>query len=65
MRLDDPAPGNEAQVDFFYVGRWTDAEARLGGRFDIRTFHDAVLGHGPLPLGTLREAVSRDLGLTA
>jgi len=43
----------------------TDAEARLGGRFDIRTFHDAVLGHGPLPLGTLREAVSRDLGLTA
>ena len=43
----------------------TDAEARLGGRFDIRTFHDAVLGHGPLPLGTLREAVSRDLGPTA
>ena len=42
----------------------TDAEARLGGRFDIRTFHDAVLGHGPLPLGTLREAVSRDLGLS-
>src|SRR5438876_3150325 len=42
----------------------TDAEARLGGRFDIRDFHDAVLGHGPLPLGTLREAVTRDLGLS-
>jgi len=41
-----------------------DAEARLGGRFDVKAFHDAVLGHGPLPLGTLREAVSRDLGLS-
>ena len=41
-----------------------DAEARLGSRFDVRAFHDAVLGHGPLPLGTLREAVSRDLGLS-
>lgn len=26
VRLDDPPPGNEAQVDFFYVGRWTDPE---------------------------------------
>jgi len=29
VRLDDPPPGAEAQVDFFYVGRWLDpAEAR-------------------------------------
>jgi uncharacterized protein (DUF885 family) len=40
-----------------------DVEAALGGRFDIRAFHDAVLGHGPLPLATMREAVSRDLGM--
>jgi uncharacterized protein (DUF885 family) len=26
--------------------------ARDGGGFDIRTFHDAVLGHGSLPLAT-------------
>jgi len=26
---------------------------RDGSDFDIRTFHDAVLGHGSLPLATL------------
>lgn len=40
-----------------------DAARALGGGFDIRTFHDALLGHGALPLGTLREAVARDLDL--
>jgi len=40
-----------------------DAEAALGARFDIKAFHDAVLGHGPLPLATMREAVTRDLAL--
>jgi len=43
------------------------AEAALGARFDLRTFHDTVLGGGALPLtiiekrggrlGRLREAV--------
>jgi transposase len=28
VRLDDPPPGEEAQVDFFYVGRWFDPEAK-------------------------------------
>jgi len=27
IRLDDPAPGEEAQVDFFSVGRWDDPES--------------------------------------
>jgi uncharacterized protein (DUF885 family) len=40
-----------------------DAEAGLGGAFDVRAFHDAVLDHGALPLATLRESVSVDLGL--
>jgi uncharacterized protein (DUF885 family) len=40
-----------------------EAEAKLGAAFDIRRFHDAVLGHGALPLGALREAVTADLGL--
>jgi len=43
----------------------TDAEAALGSRFDIKAFHDAVLGHGPLPLATMRQAVTRDLAITA
>ncbi len=40
-----------------------EAEAVLGASFDIRRFHDAVLGHGALPLSVLRESVARDLGL--
>src|SRR5207248_2000103 len=38
-----------------------EAELRLGGRFDIRDFHDTVLGHGSLPLSTLYELVSETL----
>jgi uncharacterized protein (DUF885 family) len=30
-----------------------EASARLGAAFDIRVFHDQVLGHGALPLTTL------------
>ncbi len=30
-----------------------EVEARDGSRFDIRAFHDALLGHGSLPLATL------------
>ncbi|WP_026877920.1 DUF885 domain-containing protein [Jiangella gansuensis] len=33
------------------------AEATLGARFDIRAFHDVVLGGGALPLGVLDEVV--------
>ncbi len=40
-----------------------DAEAALGPRFDVRAFHDALLGHGALPLAVLRDAVAADLGL--
>jgi uncharacterized protein (DUF885 family) len=38
-----------------------ETEARLGPAFDIRSFHDAVLGHGALPLGTLAESVATEL----
>jgi uncharacterized protein (DUF885 family) len=38
-----------------------EARDRLGERFDIRAFHDAVLEGGALPLPVLREAVERRL----
>jgi len=34
-----------------------DARDRLGGRFDIRAFHDAVLGAGAVSLTTLGQMV--------
>jgi uncharacterized protein (DUF885 family) len=30
-----------------------EISARDGSRFDLREFHDQVLGHGSLPLATL------------
>jgi uncharacterized protein (DUF885 family) len=34
-----------------------ETAARLGPRFDVRAFHDALLGHAALPLSTMREVV--------
>ena len=34
-----------------------EAESELGARFDIRAFHDTVLGAGALPLGLLEQRV--------
>ena len=35
------------------------AKKQLGGKFDIRAFHDAVLANGPLPLDLLEEVVDQ------
>jgi uncharacterized protein (DUF885 family) len=36
-----------------------EIEARDGAAFDIRAFHDAVLGHGSIPLATLARELPR------
>lgn len=35
------------------------AKAQLGGRFDLRAFHDAVLLDGAMPLSTLDGKIDR------
>jgi len=35
------------------------ARTRLGAKFDIRGFHDAVLNYGPIPLDVLEEEINR------
>jgi uncharacterized protein (DUF885 family) len=34
-----------------------EVSAAMGPRFSLRTFHDEVLGHGSLPLATLRREI--------
>ncbi|WP_417593103.1 DUF885 domain-containing protein [Parasphingorhabdus sp.] len=41
------------------------AKKRLGDRFDIRTFHDVILGGGALPLEILEQRVNQWLDETA
>jgi uncharacterized protein (DUF885 family) len=43
--------------EFFALRR--EAEAALGERFDLRRFHDAVLGNGTVPLSMLRSSVEQ------
>jgi uncharacterized protein (DUF885 family) len=45
------------QREIFALRRY--AEQRLGSRFDIRAFHDAVLGHGAVSLALLRSEIER------
>lgn len=37
----------------------TKAQQRLGSKFDLRRYHDEVLGAGALPLGVLEERIDR------
>jgi uncharacterized protein (DUF885 family) len=40
-------------------GLRTEAEKRLGAKFDVRKFHDAVIENGAVPLNVLEEHMKR------
>jgi uncharacterized protein (DUF885 family) len=42
-----------------------EAESKLGEKFDVRAFHDVVLGSGALPLGLLESNVRAWIDETA
>jgi uncharacterized protein (DUF885 family) len=44
------------QLEILRLRAW--ARDELGDRFDIRAFHDAVLGQGALPLAALGDQVA-------
>ncbi len=56
---------NPGQATSYMIGQLKIAELRkksetaLGNRFDIRDFHEVVLGNGPVPLSVLEEEVER------
>ncbi|HUF36807.1 MAG TPA: DUF885 domain-containing protein [Gemmatimonadales bacterium] len=56
---------NPGQATAYMLGRLEisrlrgEAERRLGPKFDIRAFHDQVLGQGRVPLPFLRQEVER------
>ncbi|HKS47891.1 MAG TPA: DUF885 domain-containing protein [Amycolatopsis sp.] len=65
----DRYAGCPGQALSYLVGRLeiqrmrAEAEAALGERFDIRTFHDVVLGGGALPVSVLESVVRKWAGV--
>jgi uncharacterized protein (DUF885 family) len=63
--------GNPGQAVSYMIGRLeidrlrAEAQARLGERFDIRAFHDLVLGSGSITLPSLRRLVEAWDGATS
>lgn len=63
--------GNPGQALAYMIGQRellalrAELAADAGAAFDLTAFHDAVLGHGALPLATLRRQLPRWLGAPA
>ncbi|MFJ3788342.1 DUF885 domain-containing protein [Kitasatospora sp. NPDC090091] len=65
LRYSTDLPGQALsyRAGFLEFGRLrADAEAELGAGFEVRAFHEAVLGGGALPFPGLRRRVVRELG---
>ncbi|MET8625843.1 DUF885 domain-containing protein [Kitasatospora sp. NPDC004669] len=65
LRYSTDLPGQALsyRAGFLEFGRLrARAEADLGAGFDVRAFHEAVLGGGALPFPALRRRVARELG---
>ncbi|MEU6970303.1 DUF885 domain-containing protein [Kitasatospora aureofaciens] len=65
LRYSTDLPGQALsyRAGFLEFGRLrAGAEAALGAGFDVRAFHEAVLGGGALPFHGLRRRVARELG---
>ncbi|GGY96091.1 DUF885 domain-containing protein [Novosphingobium colocasiae] len=61
-----PAQALSYKIGALTIQRLRDkAESRLGPRFDIRDFHEQVLGSGALPLPVLEEKLDRWIDRTA
>jgi len=55
-------PGQALSYKIGQLAMWRlrrEAETAMGDRFDIKAFHDVVLGLGPVPLGFLESEVRR------
>ncbi|MER8101368.1 DUF885 domain-containing protein [Kitasatospora sp. NPDC094016] len=66
LRYSTDLPGQALsyRAGFLEFGRLrARAEAELGAGFDVRAFHEAVLGGGALPFPGLRRRVARELGI--
>jgi uncharacterized protein (DUF885 family) len=60
LRYSTDIPGQALAYKMGSRGLWDlrrKAEAALGKQFDVRRFHDCILGSGSLPLGTLAHKV--------
>ncbi|MEU8923599.1 DUF885 domain-containing protein [Kitasatospora sp. NPDC048545] len=65
LRYSTDLPGQALSYRAGYLefgGLRARAEADLGAGFDVRAFHEAVLGGGALPFPALRRRVARELG---
>lgn len=63
------AKQSSVQLSTYFVGRMAhyrlhqQIERELGDRFDLASYHQAVIGHGSVPVKYLPELVRTDLGL--